>query len=115
MTDDFLARIEAMAKARKMLALAAGNSNPGEAENAMRMAQTLATKHGFSLRELRPDAPMSQSEKMQNMRSMFGTVGGAIKKFAPGQDTEDYSKYREKSDGQDLDRPQGDDQRQRDK
>lgn len=93
MTDPFLDRIEAMEKARKLLALASGNQNPNEANVAMAMAQRLAEKHQFSLTTMRPDAPLSESDKLAKMRNMFGTVGAKIKDFAPGQDTEDYTKY----------------------
>lgn len=95
--DAWEERLRATDQIKKLMALAAGNTNQYEAEAAMTKARALANKHGIVLQEIKPDAPMSQVDKMAVARRNAASFGSMFRKSYTGQDTEDYTKYPEEA------------------
>lgn len=94
MTTDFEQMLKIKTKIRKLMGLAAGNTNPAESKSAMAMAQQLARKHGIDITTLQPltdNDLKTPEEKMAAMRRMFSAFGPAISKTHPGV-SEDYLK-----------------------
>lgn len=89
MTTEFEEMLKAKTRIRKLMGLAAGNTNQAEATSAMAMARRLAEKHGIDMHGLTPltDADLKTPEdKLAAMRRMMAAFGPAISKSHPGVD-----------------------------
>jgi Protein of unknown function (DUF2786) len=91
--DAFREQLKARGKIQKLMALAAGNSNPNEARQAMAYARRLGEKHGIDITTMRPAVELSPEEKRARFKQTMGGYFGTIQKAYPGKDDEDYSKY----------------------
>ena len=91
--DAFREQLKVRAKIQKLMALAAGNSNPNEAKQAMAYARRLGERHNIDLTTLRPAVELSPEEKRARFRHAMISHFGAIAKAYPGKDDEDYSRY----------------------
>lgn len=91
--DDFEQRLAATEKIRKLMAMAAGNANQNEAEAFMAGARKLADQYGIDLATLRVverRSPMTATK--------WGGMMSAIRRWAPGEDNEDYTKGKRRRD-----------------
>lgn len=91
--DAFREQLKVRSKIQKLMALAAGNSNPNEARQAMAYARRLGEKHSIDLTTMRPAVELSEEEKRARFKHAMGNFAGAIQNAYPGKDDEDYSQY----------------------